>query len=70
MEVNEYGVRDYNYFSLIRKSDGKEVYTSLDYRTDAGVEDTEKISKTLNYYFVRVNGLVRQQLESQKLTDE
>lgn len=70
-ELNEYGVPDFDYFSLVRKSDNKEVYTSLAYTIDnSDVLDIRKISKTLNYYFERVNGSISQQLESPKLSDE
>jgi len=69
--LNEYGVPDFDYFSLIRKSDGKEVYTSLAYMLDnSDAFDFNKICKTLNYYFERVNGCIKQQLENPKMSYE
>lgn len=69
----EYGVPSFYYFSLVRKADGKEVYTSPAYRVGGksfGDLDYQKIRQTLNYYFQRVNGGIMQQLESPKLTPE
>ena len=70
-KLNEYGVPDFDYFSLVRKSDHKEVYTSLAYTIDnSEALDISKIAKTLNYYFERVNGSIAQQLDSPKFSDE
>lgn len=68
--MNEYGVRDFDYFSLVRMSDNKEVYTSPAYAFDGDVLDFHRIGKTLNYYFERVNGHLMQQLQSPRLTME
>lgn len=48
---------DYDYFSLVRKEDGKEVYSSPKYVREDCLEilDVKRIKKTLNFYFERVN---------------
>lgn len=65
-------MREFNYFSLVKKIDDKEVYTSPEYlREDSSnVFDVEKIQKTLNYYFERVNSGIEQQMNSPKMTEE
>lgn len=68
---------DFYYFSLVRKSDNKEVYTSPAYESDKTDDtgrferlDKERICQTLEYYFKRVNGYTSQQRQNPKLTDE
>lgn len=64
-------MNEFNYFSLVRKSDNKEVYTSPEYKLDGtDVLDRTRIESTLSYYFKRVNGFTFQQMQSPKLTDE
>ena len=60
----------YNYFSLVRRADGKEVYTSPEYNVTKDILDIARIGKTLQFYFDRVNSGIMLQLESPKLTDE
>lgn len=71
-ELNTLGVPDFNYFSLRRKSDGVEVYTSPDYKMDgtSDVFDFDKIISRLDFYFERVNSGTIQKLQSNKLTME
>lgn len=64
-------MEEFDYFSLIRNSDNKEVYTSPCYTLDeSNVIDFRKVGRTLKFYFDRVNGGIQQQLESPKLSDE
>lgn len=60
------------YIALIKKVDGKEVYSSPfpNYDTLDETLDYPKISKNLNFYFERVNSGIQQQLESPRLSDE
>lgn len=58
------------YFALVRKTDGIEVYSSPEYIRDDGELDLDKIRNTLNFYFLRVNSGIGQQMENPKLTDE
>lgn len=70
-ELNTLGVPDFNYFSLRRKSDGVEVYTSPEYKLgDSDAFDFNKIISRLDFYFERVNSGIIQKLESNKLTME
>lgn len=64
-------MNEFNYFSLVRKLDNKEVYTSLAYTLDNSTTlDYRKIKKTLNYYFERVNNHLMQQMQNPKLSIE
>lgn len=46
----------FNYIALVRKSDGKEVYSSPLCWVDAPeLIDLQRIKKNLNFYFDRVN---------------
>ena len=72
-----YNNDDFYYFSLVRKADNKEVYTSPAYESASSDHmgrferlDKERICQTLEYYFKRVNGAVSQQRQNPKLTDE
>lgn len=62
----------FEYFSLVRKSDSKEVYTSPNYSREdcSDVFDFPKIWKTLNFYFTRVNSGIQQQIENTKIPEE
>jgi len=71
-ELDTLGVPDIKYFSLRRKNDGKEVYTSPCYMRGGNndVLDIERIVATLDFYINRVNSGIEQQMQSPKLTDE
>ena len=61
----------FNYIALVRKSDGKEVYSSPLCRVDAPeLIDLPRIKKNLNFYFDRVNSGIQQQLESPRTSPE
>lgn len=61
----------FDYIALVRKSDGKEVYSSPLCRVDAPeLIDVSRIKKNLNFYFDRVNSGVQQQLESPRTSPE
>jgi len=65
-------MHDFDYFSLVRKVDDKEVYSSPKYLREGSSEvlDMEKVQKTLNFYFERVNSGIEQQLNNPKITEE
>lgn len=54
------------YFSLCRKSDGKEVYTSPYYEIASEIVDREHVLKNLKFYFTRVNSGIEGQMNSPK----
>ena len=60
------------YIALIRKVDGKEVYSSPAKMNEDHSEtiDYHAVKKNLNFYFDRVNSGIQQQLESPRLSDE
>lgn len=61
----------FDYIALVRKSDGKEVYSSPLCRVDAPeLIDLPRIKKNLNFYFDRVNSGIQQQLESPRTSPE
>lgn len=62
----------FDYYSLVRKSDNKEVYTSPDYQFSdvLGPRAIAMISERLKFYFDRVNSGIRKQLENPNLTEE
>ena len=65
-------IKHINYFSLRRKSDDIEVYSSPAYFRDDSTEiiNFEHVYERLNFYFERVNSGIKQQLESPKLSNE
>lgn len=59
------------FFSLIDKSNSKEVYTSPYYlRENNETVDFDRVFKNLKFYFNRINSGIKQQLESPRLTDD
>lgn len=66
----------YYYFSMCRKSDNKEVYTSRYYLKEFynsladNIIDWPKVGKTLKYYFDRVNSGIQQQMDSLRVPED
>ena len=59
------------FFSLIDKSNNKEVYTSPCYlREDNETIDYKEVFDVFRFYFNRINSGIKQQLESPRLTEE
>lgn len=61
----------FDYIALVRKSDGKEVYSSPECLIgNSEAMDLPRIKKNLDFYFDRMNSGVQQQLESPRTSPE
>lgn len=62
----------YEYIALVRKADGKQVYTSPAYYMQGydNAYDFPAIKRRLVYYFDRVNDGIQQQLDNPRLSAE
>lgn len=62
----------FEYMALVRKSDGKEVYSCANFKRDDcdDVIDYDKVMKAFEFYIGRINSGIEQQLNSPKMTEE
>ena len=69
-ELPTLGYDDFDYFSLVRKNDNKEVYTSPCYLIDdTEVLDSRRIKAVFKFYFDRVNSEIERR-KSQNPDDD